>query len=76
MGAFLSGVWSKVAFAAVFAVMFLAAVLKIRQGGADAERAKAQGKILKDVETRHEIDRAVAGDANPADSLQQRWSRD
>lgn len=54
----------------------LVVVARIFGAGKASERAAAQGQILKDVETRHEIDRAVAGDPDPADSLRNRWSRD
>jgi hypothetical protein len=63
-----------VAFAAIGAVVIVLA--RAFGAGRAAEKAAAQGQIIKDVETRHEIDRAVAGDPDPADSLRKRWSRD
>ena len=61
------------AFAAVAAVLIV--IARVFSAGKASERAKAQGQILKDVDTRHEIDRAVAGEPDPVGKLQSRWSR-
>jgi hypothetical protein len=73
---FLSGIWLKVAgFAAALAAL-AAVYAAVRKSGRDAERAAATAKILKDTETRNEVDRSVARLPDPTGELQQHWTRD
>lgn len=76
MSAFLSGIWVRLWMVAAIVGAVLMAVLKIRQGGADAERA-AQAR--RDAEARsdaNEADRMVerAGDGE-LDELRRKWTR-
>ena len=72
----LTGIGMKLAVAGAFVLLLLGAVLKLIGIGRKAEKAEAQTKILKDVEVRHEVDRTVAREPDPAGKLQSRWSRD
>ena len=76
MSAFLSGIWMRIWMVGAIVGALLLAVLKIRQGGRDAERA-AQAR--RDAEARadaSEADRMVerAGDGE-LDQLRQKWTR-
>lgn len=72
----LTGAWIKIAGALAAIAAAFAIYAAIRRSGRDAERAAANIRILKDTETRHEIDREVARVPDPADELRKHWSRD
>lgn len=76
MSAFLSGIWMRIWMVGAIVGALLLAILKIRQGGRDAERA-AQAR--NDAKVRHEAseaDRMVerAGDGE-LDELRRKWTR-
>ncbi len=72
----LSAAWVVVAGAVIIVVTIAGIFFRALAAGRDKERAEARGKILKDVEKRHEVDRTVARTADPAGELQRDWSRD
>jgi hypothetical protein len=71
-----SGIWIKVAGAAVALGLLVTVYLSIRKSGRDAERAAAQARVLRNVEKRNEVDRTVAREPDPAGRLRDKWSRD
>ena len=76
MSALFSGLWAKLWMALAIVGALLMAILKIREGGRDAERA-AQAR--NDAKVRHdasEADRMVerAGDGE-LDELRRKWTR-
>ena len=73
---FLTDVWAKVVFGAVFVGLLLLAVLKLIGIGRKVERGEANTRIARNVETRNEVDRSVARVSDPADELRRNWSRD
>ena len=73
---FLTDVWAKVVFGAVFVGLLLLAVLKLIGIGRKVERGEANTRIDRNVETRNEVDRSVARVPDPADELRRNWSRD
>ena len=73
---FLTNVWAKVVFGAVFVGLLLLAVLKLIGIGRKVERGEANTRIARNVETRNEVDRSVARVSDPADELRRNWSRD
>ena len=72
LGRLLAPVWQWLAVAGAV----LGALLVARQSGKSAARAEANVEMLKKVETRNEVDRAVAREPDPADRLRERWTRD
>ena len=73
---FLTNVWAKVVFGAVFVGLLLLAVLKLICIGRKVEKGEANTRIARNVETRNEVDRSVARVPDPADELRRNWSRD
>ena len=73
---FLTNVWAKVVFGAVFVGLLLLAVLKLIGIGRKVEKGEANTRIARNVETRNEVDRSVARVSDPADELRRNWSRD
>jgi hypothetical protein len=71
-----TGIWLRVAGAAVAAGFLLSVYLSIRKSARDAERAAAQARVLRNVEKRNEVDRTVAREPDPAGRLRDSWSRD
>lgn len=72
----LSAAWVWIGTGLVIAATIIAIFFRALAAGRNQERAKAQGKILKDVEKRNEVDRDVARVSDPTGELRDRWSRD
>lgn len=76
MGAFLTGLWGKLAAAAAIAGAVLLAVLKIRQGGRDAERAAAAARATDMRRKGDEVENRVdAAGGVELDRLRDKWTR-
>ena len=76
MSVLLNKVWAYLCIAAAIAGALLMAVLKIRQGGVDAERAAQARRDAEARSTANEADRMVerAGDGE-LDELRRKWTR-
>lgn len=75
-GELLGGIWAKVLVIGAIVGAVLLTILKLMAAGRAQERAKTQERIIKDVEERHEVDRTVAREPDPAGKLRDKWSRD